>query len=295
MSAISEIQDTLQSAAAERGPAIVGLGRGWGTGSGVVIGSGRVLTSSRSLRQDEVAVIFADGSRREGAVSGVDPDLGLAVIDTDTGDTQALEWADPAAEPVPGQAVLALANPGGRGLRVTVGFISSVGRSFRGPRGRRIGGALEHTAPLPRGSAGGPLLDLEGRVIGINSVRADGGLILALHADATLQDRVAALGRGEAPRRVRLGVALAPPRAARELRRAVGLPERDGLLVRGVQDESPASRAGVLRGDLIVRLGERPTGRIDDLHEAMEASPADTSIDLGVVRGTDELTLSVEL
>ncbi len=295
MSAISEIQDTLQSAAATHGPAIVGLGRGWGTGSGVVIAPGRVVTSARSLRHDEVTVTFADGGRRDGTVSGVDPDLGLAVIDVDTGDAAALAWADPANEPAPGQAVLALANPGGRGLRVTFGFISSVGRSFRGPRGRRIGGAIEHTAPLPRGSAGGPLLDLEGRLIGINSVRADGGLILALRADAALQDRVAALGRGEAPRRARLGVALAPPRAGRELRSAVGLPERDGLLVRGVQDDSPAARGGLQRGDLIVRLGERVTGRIDDLHEAMEAAPAGVSVEVGVVRGTDELTLAVEL
>ena len=135
-----------------------------------------------------------------------------------------------------GRSVLALANPAGRGLRVTPGFVSSTARSFRGPRGRRIAGAIEHTAPLPRGSSGGPLVDTDGRLLGINSVRVDGGLILALPADEALRERVEALGRGEAPKRVRLGVAIAPPRVARRLRRAVGLPERDGVLVRAVEE-----------------------------------------------------------
>ena len=75
-----------------------------------------------------------------------------------------------------------------------------------------------------------------GRLLGINSVRVDGGLILAIAADAALRQRVDALGRGEPPQRARLGVAIAPPRVARRLRRAVGLPERDGVLVRGVED-----------------------------------------------------------
>ena len=83
----------------------------------------------------------------------------------------------------------------------------------------------------------------------------EGGLLLALPADAALAARVEALGRGEAPARPRLGVALAPPRAARRLRAAVGLPERDGLLVRGVEADSPAERAGLERGDLIVAAG----------------------------------------
>ena len=90
-----------------------------------------------------------------------------------------------------GTPVVALANPGGRGLRATLGFVASAGRSFRGPRGRRIGGAIEHTAPLPRGSVGGPLVDLDGRLLGINAMRLDGGLILAVPATA----------RGPRPRR----------------------------------------------------------------------------------------------
>lgn len=293
MNSITEIENVVQEAAGRSGPAVVGLGRGWGTGSGVVIAAGRVLVSAHAVRDAEVSVTFGDGSSRLGKVVGTDPDLDLAVVEVETRETAPVVWEPEAVAPSLGQAVLALANPGGRGLRVSLGFVTSVGRSFRGPRGRRLTGAIEHSAPLPRGSSGGPLLDTSGRLLGLNAVRADGGLILATAADATLRERVEALSQGREPRRVRLGVALAPPRAARELRRAVGLPERPGLLVRAVQEGSPAEGAGLRRGDLIVRLGERETPQIDDLHAALDAA-AGGPVELGVVRGNDELALTVE-
>jgi S1-C subfamily serine protease len=202
-------------------------------------------------------------------------------------------WPDQAVQPAIGRAVLALANPGGRGLRVTPGFISSAARSFRGPRGRRIAGAIEHSAPLPRGSSGGPLLDTAGRLLGINSVRVDGGLILAVPADESLRERVAALGRGEAPTGLRLGVAIAPPRVARRLRRAVGLPEREGVLVRAVEDGGPAARAGVERGDLIVAAGERQIDGVDALYESLDQARAEGKLELTILRGTDERTVQV--
>ena len=106
-------------------------------------------------------------------------------------------------------------------------------------------------------------------------MRADGGLILAVPADAAIRERVEKLGRGESPKRVRLGVAIAPPRVARRLRRPVGLPERDGILVRGVERGSAADRAGLERGDLIVagRRARHSTGS-DALYEALDGAGA---------------------
>ena len=249
---------------------MVGLGRGWGLGSGVVIAPGRVLTSAHNLRRDEVTVAFAAGDRREQATTaGTDPDLDLAVLEVDTGDAPAIRW-EPGDRSAIGTPVVALANPGGRGLRATPGFVSSEGRSFRGPRGRRIRGAIEHTAPLPRGSSGGPLVDAGGRLLGLNALRLDGGLILAVSADAAVKERVLLLASGEAPAHHRLGVAVAPPRAARRMRRAVGLPERDGLLVREVADDGPADRAGVERGDLIVAAGDTPIDGVESLYTALD-------------------------
>jgi serine protease Do len=192
-----------------------------------------------------------------------------------------------------GAPVLALANPGGRGLRVTFGLVSATDRSFRGPRGRRIAGSIEHSAPLPRGSSGGPLVDTEGRLLGLNAVRREGGLILAVPADEALHRRVEALARGEGAARPRLGVALAHPRAARRMRAAVGLPARDGLLVRGVAEDSPAARAGLERGDLLVSAAGRPLTGVDDLFDALDST--DGALALGVLRGTEERTVDVAL
>lgn len=292
MTLLEELEATVQTTVQQSGPAVVGLGRGWGVGSAIVIDAGRVLTSAHNLRHDDVTVTFSDGRRASGRVAGSDSDLDVAVIEVDTADIEPVAWPDQPAPEI-GRAVLALANPGGRGLRATPGFISSTARSFRGPRGRRIAGAIEHTAPLPRGSSGGPLLDTSGRLLGINSVRVDGGLILAVPADEALRERVAALGRGEAPKRVRLGVAVAPARVARRLRRAVGLPERDGVLVRAVEDDSAAGRAGIERGDLIVAAGDHPVDGVDALYEALDDARADGKLELTIVRGTDERTVPV--
>jgi serine protease Do len=257
-----------------------------------VIERGVVLTSAHNLRSDEVTITFGDGRREDGRVTGSDEDLDVAVIAVDTGEVDPVEWPEDDEAPAIGRPIVALANPGGRGLRATVGFVSAMSRSFRGPRGRRIPGAIEHSAPLPRGSSGGPLLDVSGRLLGINSVRVDGGLILAIPADRTLRERAEALGRGEAPKRARLGVAIAPPRASRRLRRAVGLPERAGVLVRAVEDDSPAARAGIERGDLIVAAGGREIERIDVLYDALDAADG-AQVELTVVRGADERTVPV--
>ncbi|HTP21752.1 MAG TPA: trypsin-like peptidase domain-containing protein [Solirubrobacteraceae bacterium] len=297
MTVLEELEGAIQTAAERTGPKVIGLGQGWGRGSGFVIGTGRILTNAHNLRGDEVTVTFFDGRRETGRVLATDQDLDLAVIEADTADLEPIEWADDASEdsvPV-GRSVLALANPGGRGLRVTPGFVSSSARSFRGPRGRRISGAIEHTAPLPRGSSGGPLVDGSGRLLGINAVRADGGLILAIPADPTTRERVEKLGRGESPKRARLGVAIAPPRVARRLRRAVGLPERDGILVRAVERGSAADRAGLERGDLIVAAAGKELDRLETLYEALDAAQAGEQLELTIVRGADERAVSVSL
>jgi serine protease Do len=296
MTETAELRDTISRIADDVGPAVVGLGRGWGLGSGVVVAAGKVLTSAHNLRREEPTVTFADGRRATGEVAGTDPDLDLGVVSVDTGELSPVAWAADASDGNAvriGVPVVALANPGGRSPRATLGFVSSAPRGFRGPRGRRIEGAIEHTAPLPRGSSGGPLVDSEGRLLGVNALRLEGGLILALPANAAVRERVELLGRGEAPPRRRLGVAIAPPRAARRMRRSVGLPERDGLLVRAVEEDSPAARAAIARGDLIVAAGDREIDGVDALYASLDELGTGDTLELTVVRGTEERTVTV--
>ncbi|HZO60971.1 MAG TPA: trypsin-like peptidase domain-containing protein [Solirubrobacterales bacterium] len=293
MSTITDTQQAIAHAVERVGPAVVGFGRGWGRGSGVVVAPGRVLTTAHNLRGEDVTVNLHGGRRETGRVAGIDADLDLAAVAVDTGDIEPVEWDPALAGPGIGTPVVALGDPGGRGLRATPGFVSAEGRHIRGPRGRTIAGCIEHTAPLPRGSGGGPLVDLEGRLLGLNAVRLDGGLIVALPAGPRLAERAEKLWSGESVRPVRLGVAIAPSRVAQRMRRSVGLPHIDGLLVRSVADGSPAAAAGIERGDLLVAAARRPLAGVDDLYEALDSlAPGDT-LQLQVVRGTAERDVAV--
>lgn len=288
MTALSELGREIGEIAEKVGPSVVGIGNRWRGGSGVVIGENRILTNAHNLHGDEVTVTFADGRSAEATVVGVDADGDLAVLEADSKGAAVLELG--ADAPGVGTPVVALGNPNGHGPRVTFGFVSGTGRSFRGPRGRRVAGAVEHTAPLMPGSSGGPVVGLDGQLLGINTNRLGNGFYLAIAADSALGDRVSALGRGESPQRRRLGVGLAPSHVARRLRRAVGLPERDGLLVREVEDDSPASKAGIAEGDLIVAVNDRPITNGDELFDALGGSG---NLKITVVRGVDEQTVTV--
>ena len=291
MAILDEIGASIRQLAEGAGTSVVGIGQRWGAGSGIVLGEGKVLTNAHNVRGDKVTVTFADGRTADGDVAGLDVDGDLAVIGVDTGGAPALPWADDTAAEI-GTPVFALANPGGHGLRVTFGFVSGIERTFRGPRGRRITGSLEHTAPLLPGSSGGPVLNAAGQLLGINTNRLGEGFYLAIPADQALQDRAGSLARGESAQPPRLGVAIAPNHVARRLRRAVGLPDVDGLLIRDVAEDSPAARAGITRGDLIVAAAGHPVRTPDDLFDSLQATPGGT-IELNLIRGTDELTTQV--
>lgn len=291
MGFLEDIEQAATRVSERVGPAVVRIGRGPGRGAGVVTGEGVVVTNAHNLRGDEATVRFSDGRQEVGRVAGVDVDGDLAVLAVDTGGVAPLDWADGSVRQ--GTPVFAVTSSAAGETRVSLGLVASLGQAFRGPRGRRITGSVEHTAPLPRGSSGGPVVDGEGRLVGINTNRLGEGFYQALPADADLRARIDALVRGESPRRRRLGVALAPPQAGRHLRRAVGLPERDGLLVRQVQDDSPAARAGVRTGDLVVAAAGRDVTSLDDLYEALDGVEEGGSLALRIVRGAEELDLSV--
>jgi serine protease Do len=288
MSVLNELQEAVASVATAVGPSVVGIGSRL-RGSGVVVADGRVLTNAHNLRGGEVTVRFPGGRTAVGTVKGVDWDGDLAVVEVDTEGAPAIAWATGGA--TIGSAVFAAAATSSGGTRVSFGFVSSVERAFRGPGGRRISGSLEHTAPLAPGSSGSPLLDAEGALVGLSTNRVGEGFYLALPADEGLKGRVDALGRGETRERPHLGIAVAPAHVARHLRRSVGLPEREGVLVRGVEPGSPADAAGIQEGDLLVAAGGSPIPDIDDLHELLGRTGLPLEVTL--VRGTDERTVTV--
>ncbi len=289
MSAIEELQTAVASIAERAGPSIVGIGRGT-RGSGVVIASGKVLTNAHNLRGDEVTVTFADGRRTRGTVAGWDGDGDLAVIDVDTAAATPLEWADGSSLTV-GSAVFGAGASHGGGTRVTFGLVSAVARAFRGPGGRqdrrqrRAHGAararfVRWRAARRRRDARRPQHQPDRR-----------GLL----PGPAGRRRAPGTGRRAGPRRVpdppapRRGGR--PSHVARRMRRSVGLPERDGILVRGVEDGSLAAAAGIEAGDLIVEAGGKPITDADDLHAAL--ATLELPFEVKLVRGNDERTVQV--
>jgi serine protease Do len=293
MSALDELQKAVATVAERAAPAVVGIGGHHHRGSGVVVARNRVLTNAHNVHEDGATCVFSDGRREQGKLLGEDMDGDLAVLDVNTGDVTPLTWSGTVLPGV-GAVVFAVASAANGGVRTTAGQVSGVARSFRGPGGRLISGSIEHTAPLASGSSGSPILDATGRFLGLNTQRLGDGFYLAIPADDELKTRFEALAKGESTIRPRLGIAVAPSHVARHLRRAVGLPDRDGILVRGVEEGSAAEKAGVREGDLIVSAAGTPVTDPDELHAAMAKAGTGT-IEIGLVRGAEDLTVKADL
>ena len=288
MQAIDELGELVREIGGNARPSVVGIGR-HGRGSGFVIAAGRVLTNAHNLRDDTTEVRFADDRVVQGAVVGSDVDGDLVVLDVDTGDAPALAWSDEGVDD--GDVVVAV-TAGRHRRRATWGQVTATEAGFRGPRGRPIAGAIEHTSPCAAGSSGAPVLDRAGRVVGVNTHRLEHGFYLARAVDEPLREAVAAMAEGQRFERLRLGVALAPADVAARLRRSVGLEERDGLLVRGVVEGSPAAAAGILEGDLLVRAGDHDLRSPDDLFAVLATVEAGANMVIALVRGAEELTVT---
>ena len=289
MTVVDELVDLVRTTSGAAAPAVVAIGSR-GRGTGFVVAPGRVLTNAHNLRDRTTQVTFADGRSVQATVVGSDVDGDLIVLEVDTADVTPLAWAD---EP-PSQGDIVLTVTAGRHRRrVTWGQVTSTEAGFQGPRGRLIRGALEHSAPCASGSSGAPVLDRAGRVVGVNTHRLEYGFYLARTVDRSLREVVDAMAGGRTFEPAHLGVALAPPHVSARLRGAVGLAERDGLLVREVADGSPAAHAGIRTGDLLVRAADTELRTPDDLTALLSTLGDGDQLVLAVVRGAEELTVTV--
>ena len=271
----------LTSIISQIGPSVARLGRGSRRGSGVVVAPDRVVVLSRSLAAEHDLEVVLGGAHETGQVVGTDRSAGVSLVQVTTGDARPLEWAQ--AIPAPGEVVYALGDPGpvSGSPRAAV---SAAPVHLRGLGGRPLSG-IEHTAPLPRGCGGGPLVNADGALVGLNALRTDPGFLVASGA-VTVRPAIERMLAG-ASEPEPLGVAIAPARVARRLRQAVGLPKR--MVLVGVLPGSVAERAGLSVGDLIVRLGEAAVATPDELLGGLERIAG--RVPVGVVRGVDELEL----
>lgn len=271
--------------------------RGAGAGSGfLVTPDGYVMTNSHVVQHgSRIRVRAPSGETVDGQVMGDDPATDLAVVRVDPaalGTTTYLP-IDATIAPRVGQLAVAIGNPLGFESTVSTGVISALGRSLRGRGGRLIDGVIQHTAPLNPGNSGGPLLDASGRVLGVNTAiiaYSQGlGFAIAVETAAWVLGQLLQHGR---VRRAWLGVGAMRRPLDRRLAYHHGLGAA-AVEVQSVEANSPAARAGLRDGDLIVRFGELRVEGLDDLHRALRTHAAGAPVALEVIRRGTALTFAI--
>jgi S1-C subfamily serine protease len=268
-----------------------------GGGSGVVIApDGYVLTNSHVVHgATRLEVALADGRTFPAQLVGDDPATDLAVVRIGAAGLPVAELGDSDKLRV-GQVVIAIGNPLGFQATVTAGVVSALGRSLRGQDGRLIEGIIQTDAALNPGNSGGPLVDSRGRVVGINTavIRGAQGICFAVPAN-TARWVAGLLIREGKVRRAYLGIAGEPRHLHAAVARELGLADGRAIGVLQVLPDSPASRAGLRVGDLLVSLGGEPTEGVGDVQRYLGRVPADARVEAVVVRGGQRVSLTVTL
>ncbi len=292
------------SAVRRVGPSVVkieiGGGRGGsrtpsGSGSGFVFTpDGLVLTNSHVVdRARTITVGLPDGRQVAADFVGDDPDTDLAVLRIAAGDLVAAPLGD-SRRLHPGQLVIAIGNPYGFQHTVTAGVISALGRSLRARTGRLIDNVIQTDAALNPGNSGGPLVTSAGEVVGVNTAIILGGQGLSFAVPmSTAQIVIPDLLRAGRVRRAWLGVAGQNVPLRRRLIKLYRLAAESGVLVVGVEPSSPAARAGLRAGDILLAFADQPIGAIDDLHRLLTEQRIGEPASVRVLRAGEIVTVGV--
>jgi S1-C subfamily serine protease len=266
-----------------------------GSGSGFVIApDGFILTNSHVVHHStRIVVNLPDGRDCPAQLIGDDPDTDLAVIRIDAPQLAHVRLADSESLRV-GQVAIAIGNPLGFQASVTAGVISALGRSMHSQSGRLIDNIIQTDAALNPGNSGGPLVNSAGEVIGVNTamIRPAQGICFAI-ASNTAKLVAGWLIRDGRIRRSYIGVAGQNVPLHRRVIRFYNLPLETGVLVVSAEKGSPAKRAGLQEGDVIVAFNERPIGTIHELHKMLVSEQIGVLAKLLVIRHTEKLELSI--
>lgn len=267
-----------------------------GNGSGFIFTpDGYILTNSHVVHHaSKIEVTLSDGRQLQADLVGDDPDTDLAVIRiyspnllvaAHLGDSQSVQV---------GQLAIAIGNPYGFQTTVTAGVVSALGRSLRSKSGRLINDVIQTDAALNPGNSGGPLVTSQGEVIGVNTavILPAQGICFATAVNTAKFVAGQLIKQGRV-RRSYIGVAGQNVPLHRRLVRFYNLPVESGVLVLSSETNSPAQRAGLRQGDVIVGLGDRRVASIDDLHRLLTEERVGVRSSLTVIRHSEQLTLYI--
>lgn len=261
--------------------------------SGTVWGAaGLIVTADHVLeREEDIVVTLSGGQEAPATIAGRDPGTDIALLRIEAHDLASIEQAP---SPKVGRLVLALGRPGPGGTMATAGIVSAIGGPARTWRGVRLEGFIRTDALLYPGFSGGPLIDIQGRVLGISTSHLAPGASLAIPAEAVGRVVTALLQSGRV-RRGFLGITSQPVVLPARLRSRLGLGQETGLLIVGVESEGPADRAGVLLGDVLVGFDGEQMRDTDDLQRMLAGDRVGQPMPLKVVRGGELRDLTVTI
>jgi S1-C subfamily serine protease len=266
-----------------------------GGGSGFVFTpDGLILTNSHVVHDAKrIEVTLTDGRRMPATAIGDDPASDLAVVRVDEPGLTAAALGDSQQLRV-GQVVVAIGAPYGFQSTVTAGVVSALGRSLRSYSGRLIDDVIQTDAALNPGNSGGPLVDSAGRVVGVNTatILPAQGICFAIGIN-TAKFVASRLLRDGRIRRSYIGVSAQTVPVHRRVVRFYDLTKESGALVLSVEEKSPAKRAGVREGDVIVALEGRPVAGVDDLHRVLTDVRVGVSCSLTLLRYTEKIELKI--
>jgi S1-C subfamily serine protease len=299
--AVTRVVDTVSPAVVHLGVRQEVMGRGgqrlegMGSGSGVLITpDGYLITNDHVVeRARGIEVALSDGRVLPGTVVGTDPATDLAVVRAGGSALPVAELGD-SDRLRPGQIAIAIGNPLGYQTTVTAGIVSALGRTLRSQSGSLIENVIQTDAALNPGNSGGPLVDSRGRVVGINTaiIQYAQGICFAVPINTARWVAGLLIKEGRV-RRAYLGLTGQTWPIARRWVYEYGLAAATGILVHQVMPGSPAARAGVHQGDLVVSVAERPTATFDDLHRATTRLQPGVPVPLQLLRGTELVTSEI--
>jgi S1-C subfamily serine protease len=266
-----------------------------GSGSGFIFTpDGFILTNSHVVhRADCIDVALSDGRRYRARLIGDDPDTDLAVIRIDAPNLAAAQLGDSNSIRV-GQLAVAVGNPYGFQCTVTAGVVSAMGRSLRSKSGRLIDDVIQTDAALNPGNSGGPLVSSRGEVIGVNTaiILPAQGICFAIAVN-TAKFVAARLIRDGRVRRSFLGVAGQNVAIPRPLARQLNMATASGVLVLSAEKNSPAQKAGIAEGDVIIAMDGEAIKRVDDLHTHLTDGKIGVQSELTIIRRSAKITVPV--
>lgn len=283
MSALSDLSQALALAVEGAGTAVVRVeARPRLPASGIVWSADGVIATANHVVEEEedIKIGLGDGRTVAAKLAGRDPTTDIAVLRADATGLPVRNWADASTFKV-GQFVLALARPG-RSVMATHGIIGGLGDSWRTPAGGRIDRYFQTDIVMYPGFSGGPLVDANGQLIGLNTSALLRQVSLTIPA-ATLQQVVQTLLTKGKVSRGYLGVGAQPVRLPENLARQLN--QETGLLLVSVEPSGPADKAGIMLGDVLVAIAGQPVRHLDDLLAALGSDRIGTAVPVRLIRG----------